>query len=477
MSTTTIEAAYAQGSQPTGNFLKVVAAMGLNNYSPVPNGQVPIGIDQLYSDPFGNLEIRGQVLTDEESLRDDFEGTSLNTAVGNITLTNGSTSVTGTGFVNTYAVGQQHYIKVTADAASAWVLVAAVNSDTSLTLASAYTGTGGTGVPGQITRWPTTTVGSSTLAVATSILTIGTGTAASNQQTVWRTFDYLPMLFRARMAVSQRIANQQLRAGFASDNTTSPAMQALFLFNGTTNTTVITQTSWGPAGSPTTETNTITLPYSATTATALDYEIWVEMKQVTFVINGTIVAVHKLHVPDQYGSMNVLFDALNVAAAASTTTMTVDAVCLSNQDQLEVTNSIGQSIPVLFNEDVHVAYGLLTTTATTAGQVILSYTVPANRTLWILGYSISDSSTTINGSPIIVGKNTITEPASGATATDGTCFDGLFLNAATASQNMVSRTYSAPVKFAAGGDVVKIVVTPSGATSTTWRASLQFVLR
>ena len=65
---------------------------------------------------------------------------------GTVTLTNGSTAVTGVGtqFL-TQLVGLGRSVKLNADSSSSWASVASITSDTSATLSSAYTGTGGAG--------------------------------------------------------------------------------------------------------------------------------------------------------------------------------------------------------------------------------------------------------------------------------------------------------------------------------------------
>ncbi len=66
---------------------------------------------------------------------------------GSVTLTNGSTAVTGTGtqFLAQFANRLGRSIKLDADPESAWRQVASVQSDTQMTLTSNYNGAGGTG--------------------------------------------------------------------------------------------------------------------------------------------------------------------------------------------------------------------------------------------------------------------------------------------------------------------------------------------
>lgn len=66
---------------------------------------------------------------------------------GTVTLTNGSTAVTGTGtqFIAQFQDRYGRSIRLDADSGSPWAQVASVQSDTAMTLAIPYPGTGGTG--------------------------------------------------------------------------------------------------------------------------------------------------------------------------------------------------------------------------------------------------------------------------------------------------------------------------------------------
>lgn len=66
---------------------------------------------------------------------------------GTVTLTNGSTAVTGVGtqFMGQFDGRYGRSIKLNSDASTAWAQVASVQSDTQMTLVTPYPGTGGTG--------------------------------------------------------------------------------------------------------------------------------------------------------------------------------------------------------------------------------------------------------------------------------------------------------------------------------------------
>ena len=98
----------------------------------------------LRTDPDGNLVARAQVLTDELGYRANFANTSLAVSLGTATFTNGSAAVTGSGFIAS-DLRTGDYVKLNADAESAWIQVESLEGDGGLTLVSDYTGTGGTG--------------------------------------------------------------------------------------------------------------------------------------------------------------------------------------------------------------------------------------------------------------------------------------------------------------------------------------------
>ena len=95
----------------------------------------------------GELITRATISTDEGHFRHDFPGSALATAITgtNVTLTSGSTAMTGTGTAFTTQLVRGMFVKLNADAETAWALVKSVESDTAATLVSNYSGTGGTG--------------------------------------------------------------------------------------------------------------------------------------------------------------------------------------------------------------------------------------------------------------------------------------------------------------------------------------------
>jgi hypothetical protein len=133
-----------------------------------------------------------------------------------------------------------------------------------------------------------------------------------------------------------------------------------------------------------------------------------------------------------------------------------------------ISNSYASS---LIGEETYNLTGILTTTATTADQQIIAYTVPVGKVLYLLGWSIFTGN---SGATVVkIGKNTpLTETTNPGTTT-GNVFRAFGLQDASRD----SADYAIPRKYAVAGDVIKMTVTPSKSGSTTWRASIDFMLR
>lgn len=284
-------------------------------------------------DDDGSLQVRAAVLTDEGTFRCNFANSSLFVGIGSVTVS-GST-VTGTGFLAA-DVHRGDYFKISADADTFCQQIESIDSDTQISLKAAYTGTA-SGTGNRALLFPYTGSGSSQ-SVASGALTLTAGTTASAITGVKRFTDYGPLVFRARVTVSQRIANQEIRAGLAEDVTT-PRWFARFKIDGTTNTTVTCETGRNPTGAPSaseTQSSTVTLPNGATTATARDYRVELLTESVRFYVDGVLLAEHANIIPHQHDEMTSLVEVRNGTTPASSTTVTVDYITGKNHNKLEV---------------------------------------------------------------------------------------------------------------------------------------------
>ena len=327
---TNVSSTYCFNPTP-GNFQNVPNAYQTATFSPDPHNVTTFNLNALNQDSGGNLQIRGPILTDEGSLRDDFSGAALTTALtGTLNFTNGSTVVTGNGTLFTTQVGIGQYIKRTSDSETAYAQVTSVNSDVSLNIIP-YTGTTGAGVAGVVSNWATSTGAGASITVGSSLVNIISGTTSGSSVYITNDIDYLPISMNSNVSISQRIANQIGMLGFVdSANNNAAVVQ----FSGTVNTTVSFITAFSSAASDI-QTTAVTLPNGGNTSTAHTYTVDLGTDQATLSIDGVVVAINKLHLPGPYVHLSVQCGWLNSAAVTSST-MAIDAILYQNLDRIEI---------------------------------------------------------------------------------------------------------------------------------------------
>jgi hypothetical protein len=463
-------------------FIKPVGGTGTGGYVPAPTVNPPVqtvqGAGTVMQDADGSLTVRGATFSDEGSFADDFVGASIVTALSgtSVTLTNGSTTVTGVGTSFLTQLDTSKYIKLNADANSAWARVAQVLSNTSAILKANYTGTGGTGAASS-SNWIQTVGTGGSIAVGSGSVTVVSGTTNGSITNIAREVDFIPLRAHTRVTLSQRIANQSFFVGFR-DTVASSTVNVGVIFDGTVNTTVKFHSQLSSAAADIQEV-TVTLPFALTTATELSYDIDVTPNRATLSIEGMMLAEFTQHIPGPYTNLFFVVEDQNTGVPASTTTLTMNLAQLTNYDQGQVTNvTAGECLPVQIREEIHYVTGALTSTATTADQVICSFTVPANKNAFIAGYSLSTDGNT-DGLPVKIGRNTVTGlPATPGTI-DATIFRAFRIDRASAGNgNAHTEDYSAmPRPIGHAGDVVKMTVTPGGSGSTVWIGTIDYILR
>lgn len=444
---------------------------GLGGFIPDPstNPYSP-DVDEVvshYTDSQGALVVRGQSFSDEGSLRDDFTGSSLhNNLTGTITFTNGSVTVTGSGTIFTSELDRDYYIRLSTDSDSNLAAVYRIINDTTLVLATPYTGTSGSGTA-IASRWLSYNSGNGSISVSSSMMNVLSGTNSGNM-VIYRDGDYAPQIEAWRASISQRIANQTSFLGFR-DDVNSPSMYCDIIFDGTDNTSIKFRSAWNSDEQLT----TITLPSGLDTTQILNYKIDLAVDYCSLLINGVLVAKHEEHIPDMYATMYLCCGIEN-STTVTNTTLTVDTFYWLNLDQTQISTSFRAPISIVTTEDQHTITGVLTTTSTSSDQIIVSYTVPSDKVLYIIGYRI-ESSGTLNGTPVKIGKNNVSSEPSSPGSVDGNIFRSFVLNAGVSTGDVDFG--GNPRKLGIGGDTVKVTVTPSGLLSSTWRASIDFVLR
>ena len=292
----------------------------------------------------GRLETFGSVTSDAGSFRDDFIGTALTSSIGTVTFVNNSTDIVGVGtsFTTTVKVGQ--WIKKNADSETLYVEVDKVNSDTSITLLTAYQGTS-TSEAAVTSNWHTSTGSGGSITVASSVVNLASGVTSGQNSHIHRSGDYLPFTCRVYASISQRIANQSGSIGFRSDHDT-PAIRAEVNFTGTDNTKADFITSSSSAAADI-QTTTLSLPNLGTTNTQHTYKIELAQAQAILSIDEIICAIHELHIPGPYDSLDLYAGIVNTATAAGSTTLSVDSVYFSNVDRVEISSEFnGQPLNV-----------------------------------------------------------------------------------------------------------------------------------
>ncbi len=359
------------------------------SFSPDPSSYPDI-ISEVSLDYSDNLMVRGQVLTDEGSFRDDFTGSSLTSALtGNIQWGGNDPHVVGTGScLFTTEVKAGDYVKKTSDPESAWTQVDYLVDDNSLYLVVGYLGTNGTSVGSQSAWKPATATGGA-ITVSSSSVSISSGTTSGQTGGISHIGDYLPYNLRGKFLLSQRILNQTTTFGF-QDNLSSPAIQACFIFDGTVNTTVKCRSSSSIAAADTQETS-VSIPLGGTSAVAHTYRIDITSTNVYFTIDGVTVATHADHIPGPYDSLTINFAVKNTAAVTSTT-ISADYISFLNSDQLEITTGFtGETIAVsgAFYQATQPISGTVTVTPLTTTSLINVNSIPVDGTKQTFSTSIT----------------------------------------------------------------------------------------
>lgn len=322
---------------------KLRLAATTESYVPDPYNRLQrIPGRSILMDADRNLNVRGRVLTDEASFRDDFSGSNPYTDMtGTFYFTNGSNIVTGVGTAFTSELSTDCYIKLSSHADSAYVLISEVVNDTYLILDDDYTGATASGT-GRMSFWMYEIGTGGSITQSSSEILIASGTTNGTIVHVERLGDYLPYVVGAVIRVTQRIANQEANFGMTdeSDN------QALIVFSGTDNTQCKLVTSFDSSD---TEETTVTLPDGAVTSTSLYYQLEITANNVTLFINNVKVATHNLHIPGPYNEMNCHAYIENTGTPASTTTLALDMFFLTNFDRVEVAG-IAKGDPLIVKE-------------------------------------------------------------------------------------------------------------------------------
>jgi hypothetical protein len=284
-------------------------------------------------DQGGNLQTRSAVLTDEGTFRVNFPNSTLDYSIGNVTVS--GDIVTGTGFYS-YDVHYKDYFKINADNESKYTQIESIISDTKLKLVSAYTGS--TSGAASRSLMKTTQANGGNYTIGFGKATLNSGTTSGSNIAFGRGVDYLPLIYRAVISISQRIVNQEIRFGF-DEAATNPRWLARFNANGTSDTQIICETGRNPTAVPTgsdLQQTLVNLPTGLTTANDVDYRVEIFTEVVYFFINGVKVAEHSLVIPTSFDIMDAGVKMVNTGMVASNTTVNISYITVKNHNAVQV---------------------------------------------------------------------------------------------------------------------------------------------
>jgi hypothetical protein len=297
----------------------------------------------LRADLAGSLRVRGPVLTDEASFRDDFTDGALVIALTGVLTFNGIyVSGNATSFLSTVNVGD--YVKLDSDGNTALTVVKDVLSDTLLELEEDYLGTPGSGAASRTNWWYQSGNGGS-VGYSTSILELISGATPGGHATIFRHGDYLPFSALFTLKLSQRVANQETYVGFMETSVLSAEKMAAVKFSGADNTKIKLVTSFSSDDVEETE---ITLPNGATTADYHDYRIEMRLSGVSMWVDEVKLATHVRHVPGPYDELSVTAGIANMGPVAGSGTLHVDVLMFGSYNQVDTAVAPrGETVPVV----------------------------------------------------------------------------------------------------------------------------------
>ena len=142
------------------------------------------------------------------------------------------------------------------------------------------------------------------------------------------------------------------------------------------------------------------------------------------------------------------------------------ATDVSSSSPLPISINAGQSVSLgdSTGKAVIGKTGSLATTATTADQVIVTYTVTAGKTFYLEGFNVTARLTTYATTATNYGTASLENPS-------GTKLNTAMIANAGVINPPYYQTYSEPIPIAAG-TVIRVVCTPGAVTSYTWQANL-----
>lgn len=322
----------------TGSLKTAAVAIGTGGYYPEYDDMQPgpgnHEAGQMLIDSAGNQKVRGPVLTDEGSIRDDFPGTSLDTnCTGTATFTSGSYDVLGVGTAFTTELSRYYAVRRSADNSSYAARIADIVDDTHLVLSEPYAGTTGSSTPVK-SVWASLAAAGGSITVGSSILTVASGTTNGSFSYTYRLVDYGPLVCSFYASISQRISNQEVRLGLI--DALSVSQQAVIVFDGTDNTKLKLRTGNSGSASDIETSAATTMPGGVTSTGYHWYRLELTAESVTVYVDGTFCVQNKIHVPNFYSVLGMITGIANTGVPASSTNLLVDTAWTSNFNLVQV---------------------------------------------------------------------------------------------------------------------------------------------
>ena len=201
---------------------------------------------------------------------------------------------------------------------------------------------------------------------------------------------------------------------------------AYFEFSGTNNTLVNCVTKSSNAASDT-QTTAAVFPVNVTSANSCDYYIEVQSDQISFNINGFIVAQHKLHIPAPYEVLDVKARITN-SAIVTNTVFAIDFIYFINQNSIQINNSF-DSDPIQIKVKTQ---GVQTYGASIAGfsfanngTDIFTISGSANKTIRIKHISVDGTQTTGAVRTVLLIKRSSANTGGNSTVLSAVPYDSL----------------------------------------------------
>ena len=198
---------------------------------------------------------------------------------------------------------------------------------------------------------------------------------------------------------------------------------------------------------------------TTTAAGVLDVNIVGSLGVTNSVTNGTFIAI-----TDNTTKVGVIVATTalktDMSSVAGTATVTGTGVSGAGIQRVTVSNDSSVSLGTSTGKTVVMKTGTLVTTAVTANQVVLTYTVTAGKTFYLQYVKICSqlTSTPGNANPIALGTVSLESPA-------GTKLYSILQMYGAIQWDF--QDFAEPLPIAAG-TVLRIVTTPVTATSTLW---------